>query len=202
MWDLTVQDVHDFFVIPVLPASDAHQAEDGTAILVHNCSRNQGVYIFDDMTKPGSVYVGKTKNFAVRLAAHVRAGRIADPMYAICVHICGDDIDLRISGRHMFESGLAGYGIDLSSGIEPYGQNLYNARQARWGSVGAPIRKMKGNAIGTWDYGPFDNDTAADFAADLDVISESARIDKLYDALAAAQGCVGRIDGARVRSRR
>jgi hypothetical protein len=57
---------------------------------------------------------------------------------------------------------------------------------------------MKGNAMGTWDYGPFDNDTAADFAADLDVTPESARIDKLYDALAAAQGCVGRIDGARV----
>lgn len=140
MWDLTVQDVHDFFVIPVLPASDAHQAEDGTAILVHNCSRNQGVYIFDDLTKPGSVYVGKTNNFAVRLAAHVRAGRIADPMDAICVHICGDDIDLRIS-EHIFKSAFQDMGIDLSSGIEPYGQNLYNARQARWVQPELPFEK-------------------------------------------------------------
>jgi hypothetical protein len=52
--------------------------------------------------------------------------------------------------------------------------------------------------MGTWSYGPVDNDTAADFAADLDEAPESERIDKLYGTLAAAQGCVGRIDGARI----
>lgn len=51
--------------------------------------------------------------------------------------------------------------------------------------------------MGTWDYGPFDNDMAADFAADLDATPESARLDKVYDALIAARDCVGSIDGAR-----
>lgn len=51
--------------------------------------------------------------------------------------------------------------------------------------------------MGTWGYGPFDNDTAADFAADLDETPESGRLGKLYDALLTVSGSTGRIDGAR-----
>ncbi|SRR6266567_882792 len=36
-----------------------------------------------------------------------------------------------------------------------------------------------------WGCGPFDNDTAADFAGDLDDAPESERIGMIYDALAA-----------------
>lgn len=42
-----------------------------------------------------------------------------------------------------------------------------------------------------WDWGPFDNDTAADFANDLDDAPESERIGMIYDALME----VGRNDG-------
>ncbi len=55
---------------------------------------------------------------------------------------------------------------------------------------------MRG-AVGTWSFGPFDNDTAADFAADLDETPESGRLDKLHDALLAVSGCVGHVDGPR-----
>src|SRR5260370_9799775 len=37
-----------------------------------------------------------------------------------------------------------------------------------------------------WDWGPFDNDTAADFVGELDDAPESERIGMIHDALAAA----------------
>lgn len=42
--------------------------------------------------------------------------------------------------------------------------------------------------MGTWDAGPFDNDSAADFADDLDSAPEHARIALIRDALTAAVG--------------
>ena len=51
--------------------------------------------------------------------------------------------------------------------------------------------------MGTWGYEPFDNDTAADFGADLDQTPESGRLGKLYDALLAVSSSAGRVDGAR-----
>ena len=48
-----------------------------------------------------------------------------------------------------------------------------------------------------WDWGPFDNDTAADFADDLDDAPESERIGMIYDALAAVSSCHGYVDGFR-----
>lgn len=47
------------------------------------------------------------------------------------------------------------------------------------------------------DCGPFDNDTAADFAGDLDEAPESARLGMLHAALAAVGRCGGDIDGSR-----
>ena len=38
-------------------------------------------------------------------------------------------------------------------------------------------------AVGTWDSGPFDNDTAADFSADLDEAESDERVDLLRQAL-------------------
>ena len=74
MWDLTVpgNNDHDFYVLPS-PGGRAgsqhayHVVAGGTPVLVHNCGKSQGVYIFDDLANPGKVYVGKTNNFARRL---------------------------------------------------------------------------------------------------------------------------------------
>jgi excinuclease UvrABC nuclease subunit len=74
MWALTIPGNHDFYIAT---AAD---------ILVHNCSRNQGVYIFDDISDPGSVYIGKTNNFARRLGEHVTGGKLASRDDAMCVH--------------------------------------------------------------------------------------------------------------------
>jgi hypothetical protein len=51
--------------------------------------------------------------------------------------------------------------------------------------------------MGTWDCGPFDNDTAADFAGDLDGATESARVDMLYAALAAVDSSGSHVDATR-----
>jgi hypothetical protein len=51
--------------------------------------------------------------------------------------------------------------------------------------------------MSSWDCGPFDNDTAADFAADLDGADESARLSMLRAALAAVDGREGHVDAPR-----
>ncbi|MEU0274038.1 DUF4259 domain-containing protein [Streptomyces sp. NPDC006307] len=48
--------------------------------------------------------------------------------------------------------------------------------------------------MGTWDTGPFDNDTAADFAGDLDEAAEDERAGLLRDALARAAGTTGYLE--------
>jgi uncharacterized protein DUF4259 len=48
--------------------------------------------------------------------------------------------------------------------------------------------------MGTWDFGPFDNDTAADFVADIDEASGREQLVKLRAALVAVEGSVDRID--------
>src|SRR5260370_34509219 len=48
-----------------------------------------------------------------------------------------------------------------------------------------------------WDWGPFDNDTAADFVGELDDAPESERIDMIHDALAAAGSRDSYVDGFR-----
>jgi hypothetical protein len=48
-----------------------------------------------------------------------------------------------------------------------------------------------------WGCGPFDNDTAADFAGELDDAPKSKRIDMLYSALAAVSNCDSHIDASR-----
>jgi hypothetical protein len=52
--------------------------------------------------------------------------------------------------------------------------------------------------MGKWGHGPFDNDTAADFAGDLDDASQSERIEILRAALASvADDGGGHIEGGR-----
>ncbi len=51
--------------------------------------------------------------------------------------------------------------------------------------------------MSSWDCGPFDNDTAADFADDLDSAPESARLGMLHAALAAVGSCGGHVEGSR-----
>ncbi|MGW2266313.1 GIY-YIG nuclease family protein [Streptomyces koyangensis] len=64
--------------------------------MVHNCNKNHGFYIFDDKSKPGHVYIGKTNNFNVRLNKHADLGRRDKNGPVICIHVCGDGADLRI----------------------------------------------------------------------------------------------------------
>jgi hypothetical protein len=51
-----------------------------------------------------------------------------------------------------------------------------------------------------WDSGPFDNDTAADFAGDLDDAPESERIGMISDALAAAGSRDSYVDAERAQA--
>ncbi|MEU2180013.1 polymorphic toxin-type HINT domain-containing protein [Streptomyces thermolilacinus] len=116
--DLTIQDVHAYYVLA-----------GATPVLVHNCNKNQGVYIFDDKSKPGHVYIGKTNNFNVRLNKHADLGRRDKDGPVICIHVCGDDNALRIR-EHIMKVQFEKMGFKLSSGIEGFGRNLYNKRQA------------------------------------------------------------------------
>lgn len=51
--------------------------------------------------------------------------------------------------------------------------------------------------MSSWGCGPFDNDTAADFAADLDQAPEPARLGMLHTALTAVDTGGDYVDGAR-----
>ncbi|GAA2444988.1 hypothetical protein GCM10010405_30550 [Streptomyces macrosporus] len=74
--NLTVSDLHTYYVLA-----------GATPVLVHNCNKNQGVYVFDDKSKPGHVYIGKTNNFNVRLNKHADLGR-RDKDWACHLHPC------------------------------------------------------------------------------------------------------------------
>lgn len=116
--NLTVGELHTYYVVA-----------GATPVLVHNCNKNQGVYIFDDKSKPGHVYIGKTNNFNVRLSKHADLGRRDKDGPVICIHVCGDDNALRIR-EHIMKVQFEKMGFKLSSGIEGFGRNLYNKRQA------------------------------------------------------------------------
>ncbi len=116
--DLTVDDLHTYYVLA-----------GATPVLVHNCNKNQGIYIFDDKSKPGHVYIGKTNNFDVRLNRHADLGRRDKDGPVICIHVCGDDTALRIR-EHIMKVQFEKMGFKLSSGVEGFGRNLYNKRQA------------------------------------------------------------------------
>ncbi|MGW1201644.1 polymorphic toxin-type HINT domain-containing protein [Streptomyces cyaneofuscatus] len=116
--NLTVANIHTYYVLA-----------GATPVLVHNCNKNQGVYIFDDKSKPGHVYIGKTNNFNVRLDKHADLGRRDKDGPVICIHVCGDDTALRIR-EHIMKVQFGKMGFKLSSGIEGFGRNLYNKRQA------------------------------------------------------------------------
>ncbi|MFF1919425.1 RHS repeat-associated core domain-containing protein [Streptomyces sp. NPDC058221] len=118
VYNLTVDDLHTYYVLA-----------GATPVLVHNCNKNQGVYIFDDKSKPGHVYIGKTNNFNVRLDKHADLGRRDKDGPVICIHVCGDDTALRIR-EHIMKVQFGKMGFKLSSGIEGFGRNLYNKRQA------------------------------------------------------------------------
>jgi hypothetical protein len=133
MWDLTVpgNNDHDFYVIPVQPVShNTYNSIVGTtAILVHNCSKNQGIYEFADQSNPGTTYVGKTVNFANRLADHVANGRLASIEDAVCTHVCGGDDDLFVA-EHLRMQELVDQGVSLSNEIASPGKAILQARQA------------------------------------------------------------------------
>jgi hypothetical protein len=52
-------------------------------------------------------------------------------------------------------------------------------------------------SVGRWGYKPFDNDTAADFAGDLDDASEAERLNLLSAALLGVVESVGHVDAGR-----
>jgi|SRR5579859_4193430 len=64
--------------------------------------------------------------------------------------------------------------------------------QAATATTGLECRSMS-----SWGCGPFDNDTAADFAADLDEAPEPARLGMLHTALTAVDTGGDYVDGAR-----
>ena len=128
MWDLTVpgNNDHDFYVLP----AQATVALTGMApILVHNCGKNQGIYEFADQSNPGTTYVGKTVNFANRLADHVASGRLSSIEDAVCTHVCGSENDLFVA-EHLRMQELVSQGVSLSNEIASPGRSILQARQA------------------------------------------------------------------------
>lgn len=116
-----------------------------TPVLVHNCNKNQGVYIFDDKSNPGHVYIGKTNNFNVRLDKYADLGRREKDGPVICIHVCGDDTALRIR-EYIIKVQFGKMGFKLSSGIEGFGRNLYNKRSDH-GEFGSPANARVPSAL-------------------------------------------------------
>jgi hypothetical protein len=128
-YNLSVENLHTYYVL----AGD-------TPVLVHNCTTNQGVYIFDDISKPGQVYVGMSNDLNRRLKQHAALGRrnIDDPV--ICIHVCGDEDALRIR-EHIIKVQFQKMGIKLSSGIEGWGRNLFLNRLQRATQLELPFEE-------------------------------------------------------------
>jgi Pretoxin HINT domain len=116
MWDLTVQADHDFYV-----------DVGATAVLVHNCSRPQGVHSFPDLWNPGMIYVGKAMNFHRRLGYWVKQGRLSSIGDAECLHVCGTEDDVFIAEYQQILA-LQRQGILTSNMIAPPGEGRYNER--------------------------------------------------------------------------
>jgi RHS repeat-associated protein len=116
--NLTVSELHTYYVMAGT-----------TPLLVHNCKKNQGVYIFRDRARGGGLYVGKTNNFSIRLARHVRDGRIPDKSCAATIHVCGNDDDLLKAEDEMMDM-LRGEGESLTNDKKSPGAALREAEKA------------------------------------------------------------------------
>ncbi|TKT10859.1 RHS repeat-associated core domain-containing protein [Streptomyces galbus] len=116
-YDLTVGTVHTYYVLAGV-----------TPVLVHNCSKNQGIYEFEDQLNPGKTYVGKTKNFKNRLQDHIDSGRLKSREDATCTHVCGTNDDLFVA-EHLRMGELRGQGVDLSNDIASPGKKIFEQRQ-------------------------------------------------------------------------
>ena len=81
MWDLTVETDHTFYV-----------AAGPDAVLVHNCEKDQGVYVFIEKVSK-LPYVGQAARFADRLGKHARRGRRDADGHVLCIHVCGTQAD-------------------------------------------------------------------------------------------------------------
>ncbi len=115
--NLTVADIHTYYVLA-----------GATPVLVHNCSKNQGIYEFEDQLNPGKTYVGKTKNFNNRLQDHIDSGRLKSRDDARCTHVCGTNDDLFVA-EHVRMGELRGRGVKLSNDIASPGKKILEQRQ-------------------------------------------------------------------------
>ena len=118
MWDLTIVGDHDFYIDTVV-----------APILVHNCTKDQGIYEFPDQADPGKIYVGKTLNFARRLQEHIDSGRLESLEDATCTHVCGSEDEVFVAESDRMAE-LEAQGISLSNKIASPGRAIGNAR--RW----------------------------------------------------------------------
>ncbi|MGW4466349.1 LamG-like jellyroll fold domain-containing protein [Micromonospora sp. NPDC004704] len=117
VYNLTVGGLHTFFVL----AGD-HD------VLVHNCNKKQGVYMFADAWNKGKIYVGKAGNFNVRLGYWKRKGRIKGK--ATCIHVCGKSDDVEIA-EHIWMQRIRRRGGKLSNQIASTGKAKFLARTYR-----------------------------------------------------------------------
>jgi RHS repeat-associated protein len=120
-YDLTVEDFHTYYV--------------GAGVLVHNCGKNQGVYLFRDEANPGNFYVGKTNDFNRRIGEHMRDGRVSNPKCVLKIHVCGGDDEL-FAAEDELMSRLRSHGVPLSN---------------KSTSPGAKIRARQGDQLTLFD---------------------------------------------------
>ncbi len=116
-YDLTIAGLHTYYV-------DAGT----TPVLVHNCTKPQGVYSFSDLWNPGQTYVGKTMDFGERLAKWVKRGRLSQVEDADCLHVCGTEDDVFAAEDEMITR-LKSQGVPLSNQIASPGRAIINQRQ-------------------------------------------------------------------------
>jgi hypothetical protein len=73
MWDLTVQDDHDFYVLPAVPDGALEQRYAGDVeapVLVHNCNTNDGLADLPIHSDPTKFYVKAGELVDNRIASH------------------------------------------------------------------------------------------------------------------------------------
>ncbi|GIM66440.1 type IV secretion protein Rhs [Amorphoplanes auranticolor] len=112
-YNLTVDELHTFFVVV-----------GNTPVLVHNCDRDGGVYVFTEKNS-GLPYVGQTNNFDRRLAEHARTGKRDPDDPVTCIHVCGDQ-----HAREAVESEV----IDLLGGKDKLANKANSPGLGRRGS--------------------------------------------------------------------
>ncbi|WP_159042533.1 DNRLRE domain-containing protein [Streptomyces sp. IGB124] len=92
VFNLNVGDLHTFAI-----------QSGGSDAVVHNCNKNQGVYVFRHLRRGNKLYIGKASNFKNRFRYHVGKGNVKSIKDAHCFHVCGSNDDLFVAEHRIMQ---------------------------------------------------------------------------------------------------